>query len=491
LPSTTKAPNAYASTRHHNRQNVVKLLLERLKLRLPGLEGFAAYDNRAIQVRKEINKEVSEDGEEEEEENNNNNDMEKKNKTEQDGNEHDTPNKEDENNNKNDDTNNNDKKDDNKQNGNKGNNKNKSTNHRKQRKQKRAIAFIALHHFHPYLIQSFFNKPTPKVPTRHFNFRLTILKEELNTNIPDHGLTEEDEVEGMDSYLCIPDYPIAAAERDAMQQELVASLMASSRGGGVKQDDEKDRDAETNDKESQKDTDNNNANQKKRRQNDIELTPENRKREALRIRENPEDVAQEIHVLRGALVSAVTSQTAQERVNLDEFRSETATSAKFEVLTGDQGGYNRLGFLSDDWHDCHPRDAKLMWGFETWEDTKEAIGDLFHLEAPVPSMKMSTRKLELFERCLIARTSVWLGSPQEMIASWWGIPRHTVCRCIKEWTPRWESKQLQGQTTTPADPAATTAQAATTTRRESNHDNNNTTLPKHEGQRRSAKRDRP
>lgn len=110
----------------------------------------------------------------------------------------------------------------------------------------------------------------------------------------------------------------------------------------------------------------------------------------------------------------------------------------YKALTSKIAGVNRASLSSDEWHKLHSRQAKNLFGFDTWDETKETIHVNFDLQPRAPSEWNPDSPLTEFEECLLCLA--WMENDitlETMKAYTGGKSITTVSNLLKKWTPEW------------------------------------------------------
>mmetsp|Transcript_14350 Transcript_14350/g.24033 ORF Transcript_14350/g.24033 Transcript_14350/m.24033 type:complete len:730 (-) Transcript_14350:42-2231(-) len=123
---------------------------------------------------------------------------------------------------------------------------------------------------------------------------------------------------------------------------------------------------------------------------------------------------------------------------------------KFLTLTSNAGGISRLTIFNDEWHANHPDAARLLWGYNSWKETKLYVNVFFNGEVDVnydPSANIRHTKegdlkmpnLTPFERCMACRMFFHLFAHEQIIALCFDKHRTRIGQILKEWAPKWAS----------------------------------------------------
>jgi len=119
---------------------------------------------------------------------------------------------------------------------------------------------------------------------------------------------------------------------------------------------------------------------------DVELT--NRDTEIANLQMEKESLIQQLEQARYASDEAKIatdkyrkkSKRAQSQYEaaVEEIKDgEDKTIKQFKQLLAESGGLSRLTIFNDRWHENHPTAAKLLWGYNNWEETKLYVdGDM-------------------------------------------------------------------------------------------------------------------
>lgn len=156
-----------------------------------------------------------------------------------------------------------------------------------------------------------------------------------------------------------------------------------------------------------------------------------------------------IHALREQ-VSQLKKQRQKDQKEIADLKKEMASMASPAELTEfiqRYGGLCRITIFDDDWHKQNTDAAHLLWGFRTYEETKQYVRDLFvDVKVVQPRAKMtstdSPSKFELdslspFEKCLLTRLFFRRELPEGFIGLIFGRHRTRIGRILREWAPRW------------------------------------------------------
>jgi len=121
---------------------------------------------------------------------------------------------------------------------------------------------------------------------------------------------------------------------------------------------------------------------------------------------------------------------------------------KFLVLISNAGGISRLTIFNDEWHANHSDAARLLWGYNSWKETKLYVNVFFKGEVDVnydPSANIRSSKegdliipaLTAFERCMACRMFFHVFAHEQIIAVCFDRHRTRIGQILKEWAPKW------------------------------------------------------
>jgi len=295
-------------------------------------------------------------------------------------------------------------------------------------KQVRRAVFVALHHFHPFVIHASVKYPDLSTSQPVFKFRRTISKTEVQSRIPNYEdyFSSEDVFEDGD-YIVSPNYGPTATIEDLKRLQFV--LRGRKRA----------------------------AAEEARADGNFEMAPS----EAKRLRRDPSEAIHEIHRLREALIATWQELKRAEALTdiskvHERQRSEEVkiSSSVLDALTGPHGGWNRLAFVSKRWHTAHPKQARIMYGFKSWEETCQVVQVTFGLRPPEATVQLLQKPLTDFEGCLIAKLYGQQKADMKTIGVYYGYTQAYMKLVITKWTPRWVSAGLMELQEAPAPVAA-------------------------------------
>ncbi|KAL7482282.1 hypothetical protein ACHAW6_010740 [Cyclotella cf. meneghiniana] len=112
------------------------------------------------------------------------------------------------------------------------------------------------------------------------------------------------------------------------------------------------------------------------------------------------------------------------------------------------GGLSQLTLFNEQWHEKHPNAAKLLWGYESWTETKLYVDAFFPEKVDVtddPSMAIKTSadgsmdlpNMSPFEKCMICRMFFHCLQDQPLLALLFDRHRTRIRKILKEWAPKW------------------------------------------------------
>ena len=151
---------------------------------------------------------------------------------------------------------------------------------------------------------------------------------------------------------------------------------------------------------------------------------------------------------------------------IEELETEIKSMMTLEDVMSvirEHGGLGRLTIFDDNWHKAHTDAAKLLWGFDSYGETKQYVEDFFpDVTASPPtayfkpdrparvargrgrqrkhfqiSSKLELSALSKFEKCLICRLFFRRELPQGFIGLMFGSHRTWIGQVLQEWAPRW------------------------------------------------------
>ena len=119
------------------------------------------------------------------------------------------------------------------------------------------------------------------------------------------------------------------------------------------------------------------------------------------------------------------------------------------IQHGTGGGLSHLSITSREWHDENKQSAKIIFGFEsydqllthvecffTWVDTND-VRPMRKIKKGQEKGKFKLSHLTEFERCLVAKMFAHFIPVRNRLALIWGVSRHAITRAIKTWLPYW------------------------------------------------------
>jgi hypothetical protein len=190
---------------------------------------------------------------------------------------------------------------------------------------------------------------------------------------------------------------------------------------------------------------------------DVELT--NRDTEIANLQMEKESLIQQLEQARYASDEAKIatdkyrkkSKRAQSQYEaaVEEIKDgEDKTIKQFKQLLAESGGLSRLTIFNDRWHENHPTAAKLLWGYNNWEETKLYVDAFFEGEVDVADdpiheitfLKDGTMKLpnlSPFEQCMLCRLYFHCFSQQQLIGLCFARHRTRIGQILKVWAPKW------------------------------------------------------
>lgn len=126
-----------------------------------------------------------------------------------------------------------------------------------------------------------------------------------------------------------------------------------------------------------------------------------------------------------------------------------STNTLLEFLNNHYGGLTRYTIQSDEWHANNPNAAKELFGYPTWEATKQSIAEQFPslvekgpLETPPRIFQSKKGVLQLddvseFEKCLCVKLMDRTGLTKSRAALLMGRQDRTVTYWRQAWCPQW------------------------------------------------------
>ena len=148
---------------------------------------------------------------------------------------------------------------------------------------------------------------------------------------------------------------------------------------------------------------------------------------------------------------------SNELANVEVEVQESAILQEARDIVMAAGGLSRLTLFSDQFHSKNKLAAKILFGYESWGETKQYLYDHFPGEieanfnmdniiftkkkrkkkAKKKSNRFKMPNLHNFEKALICRMFLHRISDQQMIALMLARHRTTISRILYEWGPRW------------------------------------------------------
>jgi hypothetical protein len=133
--------------------------------------------------------------------------------------------------------------------------------------------------------------------------------------------------------------------------------------------------------------------------------------------------------------------------------SSSATIPKQPIFTHsdavsllmDVGGMSRYTLFQDEWHTRNPNAASQLFGFDSWDDCKDAIQLQFGIPISGPQiyygrtahkLKMNQFSTEL-EQCLAVKMMDRTGLTTGRICLLFGVNERTVSHWRSDWCPKW------------------------------------------------------
>lgn len=118
------------------------------------------------------------------------------------------------------------------------------------------------------------------------------------------------------------------------------------------------------------------------------------------------------------------------------------------ALLSNVGGISRLTIFNDEWHANHTDAARLLWGYNSWMESKLYVDAFFGNEVDVnydPSECVRTSAdgdlklpyLTPFEKCMACRMFFHVFAHEQIIALCLDRHRTRVGQILKEWAPKW------------------------------------------------------
>jgi len=272
--------------------------------------------------------------------------------------------------------------------------------------QVRRVAYVALHHFHPFVVNESVKRPESDDDKIFFSFKHTLSRDKVHANVANYPAFFTEADIHNDEYIVTPSYSGACAQED------LKALQFTVKG-------------------------------RKRAAEELSRTYQHNitQSELKRIKENPREAAREIRELREAVVATYQQlEKTEQRApgpGKDEAIRQKVTDEVMEKLCGPHGGWNRLTFVSSSWHEAHPKQAKYLYGFQSWQETRQIILHKFGLEPPEPSLELLEAPLTEFERCVIAKMYGQRKVDMTTIGVFYGFTASSMTRIIAKWTPRW------------------------------------------------------
>ena len=136
--------------------------------------------------------------------------------------------------------------------------------------------------------------------------------------------------------------------------------------------------------------------------------------------------------------AAVTKEKlAREEAEKDSAEARAASERLQRQLDHvKSSGLSRASIWSDQFHARRKDAAKFLWGFRTWEETKEYVGAFFP-ELSVEWGNTPEAHLTAFEKCLLARMRIHRAFEFEALASIFDRTVGSIQAYVDEWIPRW------------------------------------------------------
>lgn len=115
------------------------------------------------------------------------------------------------------------------------------------------------------------------------------------------------------------------------------------------------------------------------------------------------------------------------------------------------GGVSRFTVLDDHWHAKHPTAANQLFGFKSWDATKDCLKKKFPGMSLAPpsiyrkkgnTLAMNKEATDM-EKCLCIKLMDRVGFTKGRAALLYGINDRTVTHWRREWCPKWGLDELQ------------------------------------------------
>ena len=172
--------------------------------------------------------------------------------------------------------------------------------------------------------------------------------------------------------------------------------------------------------------------------------------------DNPQDLQRAVCVLADELSKMkVLENEGRQKLAAEEERNQSNAIEKY--VQERKGGLTRLNISSDKYHKKNPKVAKVYFKFadsaqgsklSSWDVTKQFLKDMFgvtHTEPSITTVQDTSvqdctgraAKLTKFETCLVALMFFQNAFEHEFIASIFGCSRQLVGKCIEAWAPHY------------------------------------------------------
>jgi hypothetical protein len=163
------------------------------------------------------------------------------------------------------------------------------------------------------------------------------------------------------------------------------------------------------------------------------------------LQEHNAKLAKEITTLKAKIrkleKSAVTSQAGAPTIP----KQPILTHSDAVSLLIDVGGLSRYTLFQDEWHTRNPNATTQLFGYDSWDDCKEAIklqfgipicGPQIYYGRTAHKLKMNQFSTEL-EQCLAVKMMDRTGLTTGRICLLFGVNERTVRQWRSDWCPKW------------------------------------------------------
>ena len=101
-------------------------------------------------------------------------------------------------------------------------------------------------------------------------------------------------------------------------------------------------------------------------------------------------------------------------------------------------GVNRISIQCDKYHNQYKRAAKEFFRFDSWQNTKRFVKEMFELTYEKPTIEMLGKPLSPFEQCLMTLFYMESDHNLQFVAQVYGFQDDIiVSRITNAWLPEW------------------------------------------------------